>query len=360
VPQRQDPKAIRHSLTKEHIMIRIGVIGYGYWGPNLVRNFSIPNRSQVIAVSDLNYKRLEEVNRLYPHIKTTTHYQELIADTSIDAIAIATPVSTHYELSLSALRANKHVFVEKPLTQTSDQGKRLIEEAQKRQKVLMVDHTFLYTGAVRKIRELIMSGELGEIYYYDSIRVNLGLFQNDVDVIWDLAVHDLSIIDYVTSQKPIAISATGISHVKHKPCNVAYLTLFYANNMIAHINVNWLSPVKLRQILIGGSKKMLLYDDVEPSEKIKIYDRGIDIPKDAEEVYKALVKYRMGDMWSPQLSNHEALLLEANEFLDCIASKKTPTTDGMMGLRLVGQLEAATESMQLDGVPINLKEVEIA
>lgn len=337
-------------------MIRIGVIGCGYWGPHLVRNFNVTRRSEVVAVADLNPARLQEVKRLYPSITTTHDYRDLLNDPTIDAVAVATPVSTHYDLALAVLRANKHVFVEKPLTQSSQQAEHLIEEAEARQKILMVDQTFIYSPAVRKIHELVSSGQLGNIYYYDSARVNLGLFQTDVDVIWDLAVHDLSIIDYVFNQQPISVAATGISHIPGKPINVAYLTLFFPNNFIAHINVNWLSPVKIRQTLIAGSKKMLVYNDVEPSEKIKIYDRGVELPTADEDVYRMLMKYRMGDMWSPQLSNHESLLTEANEFLDCIEQKRKPITDGAMGLRLVKQLEAATESLRRGGTPVTLAE----
>lgn len=338
-------------------VIQIGVIGYGYWGPNIVRNFSVPGRSRVIAVSDLNPARLQEAQRLYPNLIATQNYQELLQRSDIDAIAIATPVSSHFNLALAALRAGKHVLVEKPLTQTSEQAQQLIEAAQQRQKILMVDHTFIYTPAVKKIRELVVNQELGQLYYYDSIRVNLGLFQSDVDVIWDLAVHDLSIIDYVTGKQPVAISATGINHFPKQPCNVAYLTLFYADNMIAHINVNWISPVKVRQILLGGSKKMLVYNDVEQSEKIKVYNSGVDVPVAAEEIYQALVKYRMGDMWSPQLSTREALLTEAHEFLDAITQQRQPLTDGAMGLRLIRQLEAATESLARGGIPISIAEI---
>ena len=252
-------------------MLRIGVVGYGYWGPNLVRNFHETPGAQVFCVADKNPKRLDLLSSRYPGVKTMRDNRELLASPEVDAVAIATPVSTHTDLTIAALRAGKHVLVEKPMAETSAKCRTMIEEAKRAGRTLMVDHTFPFTGAVRKIKELIQSGELGEIYYYDSARVNLGLFQHDVSVIWDLAVHDLSILDSILPQKPIAVSATGMSHLQGQTEDIAYLTLYFAGNTIAHIHVNWLAPVKLRQTLIGGSKKMIVYDDLEPTEKIKIY-----------------------------------------------------------------------------------------
>lgn len=335
-------------------MIGIGVIGYGYWGPNLVRNFAEVPESRVIAVSDMLTERLAPVQARYPSVKTTTDHRDLFNDSSIDAIAIATPVSTHFELAMQALQARKHVLVEKPLTATSEQAMRLIEEAERRNRVLMVDHTFVYTGAVRKIQELVASGELGDIYYYDSVRVNLGLFQHDVNVIWDLAVHDLSIMNYVLPSQPYAVSATGISHVPGEPENIAYLTLFFDGSLIAHLHVNWLAPVKVRRTLIGGSRKMVVYDDLEPSEKVKAYDKGITVNRNIESVYQMLVGYRTGDMWAPQLDMTEALRIEALNFIECIEKSKRPVTDGEAGLRVVQVLEAATRSMARQGQPVNL------
>ena len=253
-------------------MINIGIIGYGYWGPNLVRNFNSAPNMDVCYVCDLSQKQLSKVNSLYPSITITTDIEEVLKNHHVDAIAIATPVSTHFDLAMKALEAGKHVLVEKPLAENSDKCSRMIDEAAKRNLVLMVDHTFAYTGAVRKIRELIAGKQLGEIYYYDSVRVNLGLFQHDVSVVWDLAVHDLSIMEFLFPEKPIAVSATGISHIEGQPVNIAYLTLFFDNDLIAHIHVNWMAPVKVRQTLIGGSEKMIVYNDLEPTEKIKIYD----------------------------------------------------------------------------------------
>jgi predicted dehydrogenase len=337
-------------------MINVGVIGYGYWGPNLVRNFMAAPGSAVARVCDLRDDRLSSLKKIYPGIKTCSDATELINDPEIDAVIIATPVSSHFDLAMSALRAGKHVLVEKPLAARSDQARKLVDEAAARNLVLLVDHTFVYTDAVRKIRELIASGQLGDIYYYDAVRVNLGLFQHDVNVIWDLAIHDLSVMDCVLPAKPVAISATGISHVPGQPENVAYITLFFASAQIAHVHVNWLTPVKVRHTLIGGSEKMILYDDLEPSEKLKVYDKGINItPGRREDVYKLLVSYRSGDMWAPRLDNTEALQTEALHFIDCIENNKQPETDGPAGLRLVNMIEAAETSLRDRG-----KLVEIA
>ncbi len=331
-------------------MIRVGVIGYGYWGPNLVRNFIAAPGSEVTRVCDLRKQRLSSLGKIYPALQTCSDPTELINDPQVDAVVIATPVSSHFDLALSALQAGKHVLVEKPLTTRSDQARKLVDEAAARNLVLLVDHTFVYTDAVRKIRELITSGQLGDIYYYDAVRVNLGLFQHDVSVIWDLAIHDLSIIDHVLPAKPVAISATGISHVPGQPENVAYITLFFSSAQIAHVHVNWLTPVKVRHTLIGGSEKMILYDDLEPSDKLKVYDKGINVtPGRPEDVYKMLVSYRSGDMWAPRLDNTEALQTEALHFIDCIENGKQPETDGPAGLRMVNMIEAAEASLRERG-----------
>lgn len=334
-------------------MIKIGVIGYGYWGPNLVRNFSECGAAEVRAVSDLRPDRLKPVAARYPAVKTTANCRDLLDDPGIDAVAIATPVSTHYELALQALQAGKHVLVEKPFTATVEQGQRLIEEAERRQLTLMVDHTFLFTPAVRKIKELVDAGELGQLYYYDSVRVNLGLFQHDVNVLWDLAVHDLSIMDFILGASPQAVSATGMAHVAGQPEDMAFLTCYFANNVIAHFHVNWLAPVKIRRTLIGGDRKMIVFDDLEPSEKIKVYDKGITV-NEPEGVYKMMVGYRTGDMWAPQLANLEALREEAKHFVSCVESGKRPLTDGPAGLAVVRILEAATESIRNRGQPVEL------
>lgn len=338
-------------------MIRIGVIGYGYWGPNLVRNcFETPG-VQVTSVSDLRADRLALLSSRYPTVKTTQNCLELIEDPSIDAVAIATPVSTHYDLAFRALKEGKHVLVEKPLASDTEQVQHLIEHASKSNRVLMVDHTFVYTGAVRKIRELVESGTLGEIYYYDSVRVNLGLFQHDVNVLWDLAVHDLSIMDYVLPFRPCAVSATGLSHVPGGTENIAYLTLFFEGSQMAHIHANWLAPVKLRRTLIGASRKMIVYDDLDQGEKVKVYDKGITLnnPQNPEKIYQLMVGYRTGDMLAPQIDATEALRREISHFVDCIERQEAPITDGIAGLRVVEILQAASQSMAQRGRPVELR-----
>lgn len=336
-------------------MITVGVIGYGYWGPNLVRNFAEVRGARVGFVTDLRRERLEIASTRYPYIRTSTDHRDLIADPQIDAVVIATTVATHYDLAMAALTAGKHVLVEKPFTSTAEQAQQLIDAAVRRGLVLMVDHTFVYTPAVTKMRELAAARELGDIYYYDSVRINLGLFQHDVNVLWDLAVHDLSIMDYVLAQQPVAVSATGLSHVPGQPENIAYMTMFFEGNLIAHVHANWLAPVKVRRTLLGGSKRMVVFDDLEASEKIKVYDRGISINPSPENVYQMLVGYRTGDMWAPQLDVREALHAEATHFVECIEQRKAPFTDGHAGLRIVRLLEAATQSMASHGntVPIS-------
>jgi predicted dehydrogenase len=336
-------------------MLRIGVIGYGYWGPNLVRNFVELPGATVTKVADLDRSRLELVATRFPSIKVTTNLQEVLRDPDIDAVAIATPVSTHFEIALAALRAGKHVWLAKPMTETSLQARKLVAEAEKRKLVLLIDHTFVYTGAVRKIEEVVRSGDLGKIYYYDSIRVNLGLFQRDVNVIADLAAHDFSILDFLLKEHPVAVSAGGINHFPGTPENLAYITLFYDSGTIAHANVSWLAPVKVRQILVGASKKMITYNDLEPSEKVKIYDKGIHFTDDPRQIQEMRVGYRTGDMWSPKLESTEALSIEGKHFLDCIEKGTSPITDGRLGLRVVELIEAATSSMRGRGETIHLQ-----
>lgn len=330
-------------------MINIGIVGYGYWGPNLVRNFADTPGAKLAAVSDLDSAKLALVQRRFPSVATTTDYRDLLKDPGIDAIAIATPVNTHYDIALAALQAGKHVWLEKPMTETAEQARRLVDEAQRRNLTLIVDHTFIYTGAVQKMAELIKAGELGRLYYYDSIRVNLGLFQRDVSVISDLAVHDFSILDHLLDEQPVAVSASGMNHFPGTPENLAYVTLFYESGTIAHINVSWLAPVKVRQILVGGSKKMITYDDLEPSEKIKIYDKGVSFTDDPEKIQEMRVGYRTGDMWAPRLAVTEALGVEGAHFIDCIEHGKTPRTDGQLGLRVVELIAAANQSMRRKG-----------
>ncbi len=350
----QDSAIRRNALPSP--AVGIAVIGYGYWGPNLLRNFAKAERADVVAVSDMDPARLSAARRLFPRITETTDFRTLLKDKRVDAIAIATPVHTHYEIALAALRAGKHVLVEKPLTQTSDQAQHLIDEAERRNCVLMVDHTFVYTPAVRKIRDLIRDGMVGDLYYYNSTRASLGLFQSDVNVIWDLAVHDISIIQYILNDAPVAISATGVSHLAGSPENLAHIALFFRNSCIAHISVNWLSPIKIRQILIGGSSKMIMYDDLEATEKIKVYDKGVTVSRSEEDVQQLRIGYRAGDMWAPHLPAKEALETEAEHFIACIQKEETPISGGMSGLRVVQILEAACKSIAAQGAPIPLRQ----
>jgi predicted dehydrogenase len=335
-------------------MVRIGVVGYGYWGPNLVRNFAEARGGTVAAVADLDPAKLAVVRKRYPAVHATTNHMELLNDPTIDAIAIATPVSTHFDLGMAVLKAGKHLWLEKPMTETSAQALRLVDEAERRNRVLIVDHTFVYTGAVRKMADIIGSGDLGRVLYYDSIRINLGLFQRDVSVISDLAVHDFSILDRLMGEHPVAVTASGTNHFTGAPANLAYITLFYDSGTIAHVNVSWLAPVKVRQILVGGSRKMITYDDLEPSEKIKVYDKGVSFTDDPEQIQEMRVGYRTGDMWAPKLEGNEALLVEAEHFIDCIEHTKTPITDGPLGVRVVELIEAATRSMHRRGETVSL------
>ena len=333
-------------------MIKFGVIGYGYWGPNVVRNLDHLDGSQVSMVCDKSPTARKRVQKAFPHIKVTSDSAEVMLSTEIDAIAVVTPVWTHYELAKTALQNGKHVFVEKPFTSNAAQAEELINLAAQKHLKIMVDHTFLFTGAVQKIGQLLEEGALGKIYYYDSTRVNLGLFQHDVNVIWDLAPHDLSIIDHLIKEKPEAVVATGQTHLNGLE-DVAFITVYFPNKIIAHINVNWLSPVKIRTTLIGGEKKMLVWNDLEADEKIKIYDKGVHITS-REGLYNLLVNYRSGDMWSPQVEQVEALRAELKYFIECIMTDQSPFNDGHAGLRVVRLLEAANESVRRRGQLVHL------
>ncbi|MBM3778568.1 MAG: Gfo/Idh/MocA family oxidoreductase [Acidimicrobiia bacterium] len=336
-------------------MIGVGVIGYGYWGPNLVRNFAWSDAARVVAVADRRDARLGEVRRRFPGVRVTTAPEDLIADPAVDAVAIATPVATHHALALAALRAGKHVLVEKPLASSARECAQLVDEAAARRLTLMVDHTFVYTPAVRRMRELVETGEIGDIYYFDSVRINLGLFQPDVNVLWDLAVHDLSIMDFVLAREPLAVSATGVAHVPGEQENIAYLTMFFADKVIGHVHANWLAPVKVRRTLIGGSRRMIVFDDLEASEKIKVYDRGVSLAPGPESRHQMQVGYRAGDVWSPQLAVTEGLQIAVAHFIECVTAGTTPITDGAAGLRLVRLLETATASMAARGATIELQ-----
>jgi len=333
-------------------MIRVGVIGYGYWGPNIVRNLHGLDGVCVQMVCDNSPAALGRVRKNHPDVPTTSDPWEVLSSPEIDAVAVITPVWTHFELSKAALENGKHVFVEKPFTSNAAQAEELIELAARKRLTIMVDHTFLFTGAVRKIRELVESGALGDLYYYDSLRVNLGLFQHDVSVIWDLAPHDLSIMDHLIKKEPEAIVATGEKHLNGVE-DVAYMTIYFPQNVIAHINVNWLSPVKIRTTLIGGQKKMLVWNDLVADEKVRVYDKGVQI-SGGEGIRDVLVSYRTGDMWAPQIEQSEALRVELAYFADCILNSKTPINDGHAGLRVVRMLEAAECSIQKRGELVRL------
>ena len=331
-------------------MINVGIIGYGYWGPILARNFIANKNARLAYIADLDPERQEKAALACHGVKIIDDPDEMFQDMSVNAIVIATPVSTHFSLVMKALANGKHVWVEKPLTSTLDEAQQLVYEAETRGLLLHVDHTFAYTGAVRKLKELYDSGILGDMYYYDSTRINLGLFQYDVDVLWDLAVHDLSILYYLMpSVRPLAVSAHGIAHFEGRHPNTAFLTIYYPNNFIAHINASWLSPVKVRKLILAGSAKMAVYDDMEPTEKIRIYDTGIDCPAKGEDTYSLQVDYRTGDMWSPKCSSREALALEVDHFLDSLTHNTPTVTDGRIGLETVRVLEAATRSIKSKG-----------
>ena len=327
--------------------VRVGVIGYGYWGPNIARNFSALDNCQLVAVCDKNPASLKRAQRALPGAQLTTDISQVLRSPDIDAVAVVTPVWTHFELAKAALEHGKHVFVEKPFTSNSQQAEQLIELAERKNLRIMVDHTFLFGGAVRKIKELVDKGALGQLYYFDSTRVNLGLFQHDVSVVWDLAPHDLSIMDYIIRQQPEAVVATGGKHLNGL-ADMAFITVYFPGNLIAHINVNWLSPVKVRTTLIGGKDKMLVWNDLEPDEKIKVYDKGVDIAN-GQGVYDLLVSYRSGDVWAPKVDQTEALKLELGYFAECIMKDQTPFNDGAAGLRVVRLLEAADQSLKERG-----------
>lgn len=327
--------------------VRVGVIGYGYWGANIVRNLHSVGAAKVEAVCDIQENALHRLAQAYPDLQVTKNSAEIVTSAKIEAVAIITPVWTHFELAKAALQNGKHVFVEKPLAASSRQAEELIELAEKHNLILMVDHTFLFTGAVRKIRQLIYSGTLGSLYYYDSMRVNLGLFQHDVNVVWDLAPHDISIMDYLLRSKPEAVSATGQNHISQLE-DVAFITIYFPGRMIAHINVNWLSPVKVRSTLIGGEKRMVVWNDLEVDEKIRVYDRGVNISQ-REQVYELLVSYRAGDIWVPHIRGVEALQSELDYFLECVIHQRSPINDGKAGLRVVKLLECASRSLAKGG-----------
>jgi predicted dehydrogenase len=336
---------------RSHV-VKFGVIGYGYWGPNVVRNLNQLEEAECLAVCDKSPAARRRLQKAHPHVRVTTSANDLLTSPEIDAVAVVTPVWTHYELAKAALENGKHIFVEKPFTSNVAQAEELIELAAKKNLKVMVDHTFLFTGAVRKIRQLLDEDALGGLYYYDSMRVNLGLFQHDVNVIWDLAPHDLSIMDYLIRENPEAMVATGQTHLNGYE-DVAFITLYFPDKIIAHLNVNWLSPVKVRTTLIGGEKKMLVWNDLEVDEKIKVYDKGVSVTT-REGLYNLLVNYRSGDMWAPQIEQLEALHQELAYFVDSITRDTPMINDGHAGLRVVKMLEAASESLRQRGALVYL------
>ncbi|HSA95794.1 MAG TPA: Gfo/Idh/MocA family oxidoreductase [Acidobacteriota bacterium] len=339
-------------------MINIGIVGYGYWGPNVARNFHASGGAKLTAVSDLSDKRLGMAQNHYPFIRVSKNALDVIRAKDVDVVAVATPVYSHFELAKEALLAGKHIFVEKPFTSNSAQGRELVDLAAKKGLKIMVDHTVLFTGAVKKIKQVFGSGELGRLLFYDSVRVNLGLFQHDVNVIWDLAPHDLSVMDFLIDKKPAAITVHGSVHFEGGFEDIAYISIdFEDDGFIAHFHVNWLSPVKIRRTLISGDKKMLVYDDLSADEKVKIYDRGVDVKSGGPEkngIHELLVSYRSGDASIPKLDVAEALLAEAQYFVQCLEKNEEPFNDGQAGLKIVQLLEAADESLKQGGRKVEL------
>lgn len=324
-------------------MISIGVIGYGYWGPNIVRNFNSVDGIRVAAICDIDERALNRARKSNPGIATTADSGEVLNAPDIDAVAIITPVTHHYELAKKALLQGKHLFIEKPFTATVAQAEELIDIAERKSLTIMVDHTFIFTGAVRRMKQIIDDGILGKLYYYDSVRVNLGLIQGDINVVWDLAPHDFAIMDYLIKDRPVGVSSCGRAHVNGHE-DVSYITVYFEGNMIGHFNVNWLSPVKVRTTLVGGEKKMLVWNDLETDEKIKVYDKGVEV-QSTEGLYNLLVSYRTGDMWSPKVEQSEALRLESEYFARCVERGERPINDGHAGLRVVKMLEACNRSL---------------
>ncbi len=352
------PRAVvksRPAERRRNARVRVGVIGLGYWGPNLVRNFRAVDDAEVRVCCDREASRTRDIVRHFAGMRTTAKAEAVLADDSIDAVVIATPVATHYELARTALESGKHVLVEKPLTADLAQAEELVRLAEDRGRVLMVDHVFLYSPAVRKIKEIVDGGQLGDLLFVDSVRINLGLLQHDVNVVWDLAPHDVSIVDHMVGRMPRSVAAFGASHTESDIEDVAYLNLDYGDGLIANFHLNWLSPVKIRYTMLGGSRKSLVYNDLDPVERIKVYDSGISVrPDDLERRRGMLVDYRVGDVWSPHVSRGEPLHVMAEHFVDCAARGKTPLSDGHAGLRVVRILDAAQRSIRAQGGRITL------
>jgi predicted dehydrogenase len=337
-------------------LLAVAVVGAGYWGPNLIRNFASCPDTKLVAVCDKDSSRLKKVLANYPAVEPMVDFDTLLARTDIEAVAIATPVGTHTPMGLAALRAGKHVLIEKPLAPSVAEAERLVKTAREKNLTLMVDHTFVYSGPVRRMKEIIDRGELGDVYFIDSVRINLGLFQHDVNVVWDLAPHDLSILDYLVGRMPRSLSAFGTCHADNQREieDVAYLNLDFGDGLLASFHVNWLSPVKVRHFIVGGSKKSIVYNDLDPAEKLKIYDRGITVSEDPEARRGILVGYRTGDVWSPHVEQSEPLQVMVRHFAECIRAGKRPLSDGEAGLRVVRILEAAQRSIKAQGGRITL------
>lgn len=334
-------------------MINVGIIGYGYWGPNLVRNFFGQKDCVIKSVADARPNRLELLAKAYPSVQGVLNADGILNDPAIDAVVIATPVFTHFPLAQKALQNGKHVLLEKPMASSVQECNILIGLATQKNLLLMVDHTFLYTGAVEKIKELIDTNALGNVKYLDSTRINLGLFQPDINVLWDLAPHDLSILRYLHDETPYSVNATGISHTHNGIENIAFMTINYQSGFIAHLNCSWSSPVKVRMMLIGGDQKMIIYNDVEPTEKIKVYDTGYELKSD-EDKNKILVDYRVGDIYVPKVNNKEALAQVASDFIGGILEKRTPRSSHHIGLDIVKMLEASEQSIKNKGAEVKI------
>jgi predicted dehydrogenase len=336
----------------------IAIVGCGYWGQNLVRNFWELEEAKVAIVCDLDGARLARTQRRYPSIEVTRDYREALQHPGVDAVVLATPASTHYDFAKQALEAGKHALVEKPLARSTTEALELLELAERHRRTLMVDHTFLYTPAVRRMKQLIEVGEIGELLYYDSVRINLGLVQSDTNVLWDLGPHDFSIMDHLCEVEPVAVSAAAVKHLDCPFENIAYVTVRFDSKLIAHFHLNWLAPVKIRLTLVGGSKKMLVYDDMEPSEKVKVYDRGITVNQDPEGRARLLAGYRKGDMFAPHLDITEALRLMAQDFIGAIQEGRAPLSTGFVGYKVVRLLEAAQQSIEQNGREMELRSQE--
>lgn len=343
-------------MTKDMAsVLGVGVIGLGYWGPNLVRNFYKQDGCQVVEICDLNTGRLAKQQEIYPTVRTTTDASELIKSPDIDIVVICTPPATHYDLAVSALKNGKHIYMAKPITLDSGEALKLAELAEKKGKLLHVDHTFVYTPAVRKLKEILDDPDFGPLNYIDSVRINLGLFQQDTNVVWDLAPHDLSILDYLVGRSPHTVVAHTNAPLVNGHEHLAYVSMHYDQGLIANMHLNWLSPVKVRQIIFGGTRKMIIFDDMQNTEKVKVFSKGVEVQHSSEETHADMVQYRIGDIYSPFVENHEALDIECKEFLEAVVSNGTTPTSGISGYNIVLLVEAINKSMRSGGIPIEIK-----